>query len=611
MKLFKTIKPSSIVEESEPDVQAAPVGLSGQEKKRSGFIKVDVAYRNESHILIAGWASVDVEVGLSSQGIALEVQQLRLARPDVAQQLDLVPDELLGFALLAEYGGSAPVVLSWRQQEGKNRISKSLLFASGSTISLSDQAALGTALSLLALTLSPHTPKWLELITYIPIVPAPRCYAKGYLEGAAFDENTGCGVVFGWIVRMPGVQIWLEDDTGQTYTLENAFYRWRQDVHDEVGYVYDHAKPESGFIAYMRGGKPGSKLELKCLSETGVHVLSETQCATLPANPVDAARWLYGVYTPMDEMHQRIPLVDGLVHTSLAQGQQEGWNELPVRVKSWGRPVQQPIVSIIVPLYGRTDFVEHQLIEFCQDPWLAEHAELIYVLDDPRLLEFFPMEAEAWHRLYGMPFTWVWGGVNRGFSAANNLGAKHAHGEYLLFLNSDAFPQQHGWILPLLEVLQQRSDIGAVGPRLVFADGSIQHAGMQFVRVHLQNYWFNHHPYMGLDPMLDPHKELTIVPAITGACLAMRRIDFDSVNGWDTGYLIGDFEDSDLCLKLRSLGLQAAYLPTVQLTHLERQSFRMLGQEGFRRYATYLNAVRHQTRWGHLLGAPADAIATA
>jgi len=260
--------------------------------------------------------------------------------------------------------------------------------------------------------------------------------------------------------------------------------------------------------------------------------------------------------------------------------------------------VVAPIVSVIVPLYGRIDLVEHQLLEFCKDAWFAEHAELIYVIDDPRLVDGFVTQAETLHRLYRMPFKWVWGNANRGFSGANNLGAAHARGRYLLFLNSDAFPQKPGWLQALVDVLETRPEIGAVGPRLVFGDGSIQHSGLEFMRREELGIWINHHPRMGLDAALDPHRELTTMRAITGACLAMRRVDFDRVGGWDTSYLIGDFEDSDLCLKLQAAGLDVAYLPTVQLTHLERQSFKLLGPDEFRTRVVIYNAVRHQTRWG-------------
>jgi len=92
-----------------------------------------------------------------------------------------------------------------------------------------------------------------------------------------------------------------------------------------------------------------------------------------------------------------------------------------------------------------------------------------------------------------------------------------------------------------------------------------------------------------------------MVPCVTGACLAIRRTDFERVGGWDTGYLIGDFEDSDLCLKLHAAGLKIAYLPTVQLTHLERQSIKMMGQDEFRMRVVIFNAVRHQRRWAEII----------
>jgi len=81
----------------------------------------------------------------------------------------------------------------------------------------------------------------------------------------------------------------------------------------------------------------------------------------------------------------------------------------------------------------------------------------------------------------------------------------------------------------------------------------------------------------------------------------MRRSDFERIGGWDTGYLIGDFEDSDLCLKLRSANFDIAYCPAVQLTHLERQSFKLLGSDEMRTRIVIYNAVRHQNKWQALL----------
>src|SRR3546814_13338009 len=85
----------------------------------------------------------------------------------------------------------------------------------------------------------------------------------------------------------------------------------------------------------------------------------------------------------------------------------------------------------------------------------------------------------------------------------------------------------------------------------------------------------------------------------------MRISDWSS-DVCSSDLLIGDFEDSDLCLKLRNEGMKIAYLPTVQLTHLERQSFKLLGENEFRTRVVIYNAVRHQERWKKLIESPVD-----
>ncbi|AJE22085.1 glycosyltransferase family 2 protein [Azotobacter chroococcum] len=431
----------------------------------------------------------------------------------------------------------------------------------------------------------------------------------GFIEVAAVANTTTDAVVVGWALHSEDTAIWIEDEEGFPFSLQWAFRLFRQDVLDAYGNSFGHTSSMAGFMLHINGVKPGNKLRLMAQMMDGEPaVLGEVECTSLPTDPVAASRWLFGIQTPMGQLHQRFPLVDIPVINSLKEHQQHTQDDLPVQVRQLGQPPRQPLVSIIIPLYGRTDFVEHQLIEFTRDSWLAQHAEIIYVIDDPRLVEEFAAQAELLYRLYRLPFRWVWGSTNRGFSGANNLGVQHASSEYLLFLNSDAFPQQPGWLQQMLDVLADNPEIGAVGPRLVFADGSIQHCSMEFSRREELGIWINHHPRMGLDPKLDPHRELTTVSAVTGACLAVSRINFDRIGGWDTSYLIGDFEDSDFCLKLRRAGLQIAYLPTVQLTHLERQSFKLLGQDDFRTRVVIYNAVRHQTRWRDLIEASTNGI---
>ncbi|NQW94416.1 MAG: glycosyltransferase family 2 protein [Polaromonas sp.] len=600
------IKQKSTAASRHLDVQRAPSNL-GDTRTPGQMIKVDMVYQTGTHILVAGWSNGRLDLGLKVGGIKVKSRQVRVARPDVASHFKL-PDDQAGFILVADSDATQMACLTWQLPGGQHAISQALAFTE--EYSAEVETAFGQAIAILASTLPPHTPHWHDLIAKVLPNILPCAHAKAFLEAASVCQQTGDCIIVGWVVQQSDTLVWLEDDTGKTYPLQGAYRRFRQDVHDAVGSEFGHARRNAGLVARITGCKAGALIRLKTISATGIHILAEVRCNALPSDPVAAANWLFSIGTPVAELYARVPLVDEPVLDSLIQQRSSMWSELPVKVTRLGKQIALPKVSIVVPLYGRTDFVEHQMLEFCTDPWLMKHAELIYVLDDPKLPEPFVGLAETLHRLYKVPFSWIWGNANRGFSGANNLGVQYANGQYLVFLNSDAFPQQPGWLEALVAVLETRADIGAVGPRLVFADGSIQHAGMEFKRRDEMGIWVNHHPNMGLDPSLDPSKKLTVVPAVTGACLAMRRTDFDSVDGWDTGYLIGDFEDSDLCLKLRTKGFNIGYLPTVQLTHLERQSFKLLGEGEFRARVVVYNAVRHQNRWASVIDQPIKVAAS-
>jgi GT2 family glycosyltransferase len=583
------------------DIQSTPVEIVLDVGGKPEKLKVDIAYKIDSFVIVAGWRTGDLGLQLCTPTSTLHHRTIQVPRPDVISHLDLTVGDDLGFVLMSEHNGQEPIMLAWQARNGERCVSAPLRFEIDPEIDRAASGPLGPALGLLALGMPVNSPKWTNLVSKAPTTNAPCRTAVGVLESSAVCELTNTAIVVGWEAHARQSTPWLEDDKGNVFALDGAYRRFRSDVDDAIRGKIAAANLDTGFIIRLQGLKPGCTLRLKAISDSGVHVLSETQCISMPSDPAGAARHLFSLHTPQSEFVRRLPIVDEPLLNNLIKHKADSLDELAVTTKQLGAPVNDPSATVIVPIFGRMDFVEHQLIEFCEDPWFVKNCELIYVLDDPSLVERFIVEAENLYRLYRLSFRWVWGSANRGFSGANNLGVEHARGKHLVFLNSDAFPREPGWVQALLQVLADRPEIGAVGPRLVFADGSIQHAGIEFVRRDELGIWVNHHPNMGLDPAHDPHKELAVVPCVTGACLAMRRADFDAVGGWDTGYLIGDFEDSDLCLKLQSKGFKIGYLPTIELTHLERQSFKLLGQDEFRMRVVIYNAVRHQTRWASLI----------
>lgn len=266
-----------------------------------------------------------------------------------------------------------------------------------------------------------------------------------------------------------------------------------------------------------------------------------------------------------------------------------------VREVAFGTPAVQPECSVIVPLYGRMDFLLYQLALFSEDPGFARH-ELIYVLDDPpRRRELLDLAHSA-HRRFGLPFRVLLLDENLGFAPANNVGLAHARGAFTCYLNSDVMPEAPGWLDRMLAGLRNDATLGLLGALLLFEDGTVQHQGIAFERLpNLAGWPFPMHPGKGRLPRraVPPVQD---AEAVTGACMVLRTDLARELGGFDEGFAIGDFEDSDLCLRIRARGLRLAVDHGARLYHLERQS-QVTPDRMWRFNVTLLNAWTHTRRW--------------
>ncbi|MGO4388945.1 glycosyltransferase [Microvirga sp. 2YAF29] len=270
-------------------------------------------------------------------------------------------------------------------------------------------------------------------------------------------------------------------------------------------------------------------------------------------------------------------------------------------VQRIGTPVGRPKVSVIVPLYRALDFLRFQIASFALDPWFRANAELIYVLDSPEQAAEVEHLLNGLYLVYALPMALAVMERNGGYARANNVGVSISRGDTLALVNSDIIPTRSGWLEPMIARLNGRQRIGAVGPKLLFEDGSIQHAGMYFGRDH-RNRWLNQHFHKGMPRDYAPACGERIVPAVTGACLVTTRAIFQSVGGFTEDYVIGDYEDSDLCLKVTATGRKITYTPDVELYHLERKSM-SLNAEYMRGIAWQYNCSLHSSRWNDLMTA--------
>ena len=569
-----------------------------------GLLKVDVAVAADGLVAVAGWRVGDVDVALEVDGVVVAAECVAVARGDVAAALGADTPHDCGFVLVAEHGGGELRLVAGADARRVPADQRHLLApVSAEQIDQDRMGALGPAVAALIRRLPLGSPAWRRLVEAAPAATDGTA-AAGHLDAAVDVRGMGQALAVGWAATAAGTQVWLEDEAGKVYPLDGGYRFRRHDVFERLAEgPLCEAAAQAAFVVRIETGGPVKVLRLVAFGPQGRQLLGELPCGELPRSADAVVRWLFGANTPRDDLAARFARVDRPLLEAIAAGDAAIRATLPVRHIDHGTLPADPRASVIVPLYGRFDFVESQMLEWARDPAIGREVEIVYVVDDPRIMAAFAEEATGLHRLYGVPFRVVDGMVNRGFSGANNLGAEHARGGVLVFLNSDAFPRRPGWVAALCDRLASDPTIGAVGPRLLAASGGIQHAGMRFQWLPEFGIWANVHPGAGLDPALDPASGPTDVPAVTGACLAVRREDFTRVGGWDTGYVIGDFEDSDLCLKLRSLGRRIVYEPAVELTHLERQSFALLGGGEFRQQVVLVNALRHQCRWADLLAA--------
>jgi O-antigen biosynthesis protein len=282
----------------------------------------------------------------------------------------------------------------------------------------------------------------------------------------------------------------------------------------------------------------------------------------------------------------------------------------------YGNPPTRAGVSIVVPLYGRIDLMRYQIACFSNDPAFTGRAaglELIYVLDDPTAVDEARLLSRHLYELYGLPFRMTMLQRNLGYSAANNAGAAAATGALLLFLNSDVLPIRPGWVGELAATYRALDRCAVLGCRLLFEDGSMQHAGMTFrASTLLAGCWENDHPGKGLPATLDVHRGPVAVPAVTGACLLVDRVLFRELGGMSEDYVIADFEDSDFCLRAQEQGWKVYYTPKTELFHLERQSMQLIaeGEAGWRQSLTLYNMWKHSRRWRSLIPQVLDRFGT-
>jgi GT2 family glycosyltransferase len=221
-----------------------------------------------------------------------------------------------------------------------------------------------------------------------------------------------------------------------------------------------------------------------------------------------------------------------------------------------------PLVSIIIPTKDRVDMLK-RCIGSIQSKTAYRNYEIIIVDNnstDPDTLAYLDSVPHKVVR-FDEPFN---------FSRINNIAARHAQGDHLVFLNNDTEVAERCWLEAMVEH-SQRSEVGMVGALLIYPSRrtqmTVQHAGVILGLGGVANHAFarlqiDHPNYFGL------HRVIRNCSAVTAACAMMRRSVFDEIGGFDEKLKVA-FGDVDLGLRVREKGYRVVYAPNAVLYHHE------------------------------------------
>jgi len=251
------------------------------------------------------------------------------------------------------------------------------------------------------------------------------------------------------------------------------------------------------------------------------------------------------------------------LHLSLVLTHREEPRVASARLRVVAPPVS---ISVIVPTRDRADLLETCLAGLSRTRFPGDR-EIIVVDNDsrePRTKALFEgLESTTHVRVLARP-----GPFN--FAALANTGVASARGQLVCLLNNDIEILSPDW-LEQMAVLAVRDDVGAVGARLLYPDGAIQHAG-----VALGIGGAAGHVDKGAKPhpgeFAPWHDETRIVSAVTAACMLVGRAKFVEVGGMDEQSFAVDFNDVDLCLRLAARDWRTVYCAQATLIHHESRS---------------------------------------
>jgi GT2 family glycosyltransferase/glycosyltransferase involved in cell wall biosynthesis len=216
--------------------------------------------------------------------------------------------------------------------------------------------------------------------------------------------------------------------------------------------------------------------------------------------------------------------------------------------------------TVVIPTLNHVDLVV-QAVTSCRR-FLPPKAEVEFVVvddgtRDPTILDELRQKSRE------LGFELLYNHQNLGFSATVNHGVRHARGRYVLLCNNDIVFFQP-WLEAIDKAFGADPELGILGAKLLFPNGSVQHAGVDKVPGLLR--W--HHTYHGWPGDHPRVNHSRYVWSVTGALFTVRREALRRLGGLSTAYATA-YEDLDYCLHAWSRGVRVGYCAELAAYHQE------------------------------------------
>ncbi len=227
---------------------------------------------------------------------------------------------------------------------------------------------------------------------------------------------------------------------------------------------------------------------------------------------------------------------------------------------------EKPLISIIIPFKDQKEALQ-KCVQSILEKSTYKNYEILLVNNRSELMGTMQylerLRADSRIRIldFDAPFN---------YSAINNYAVGNANGEYVILLNNDTEVISPDWMESMLEHAQ-RTEVGAVGIKLLYPDDTVQHAGVLLGLGGLAGHAFCRLPAMESGPfgLADVIRNYS---SVTAACMMVKKSVYGACGGFNEQHLAVAFNDVDFCLRLREQGYLIVYTPFVSMYHNESLS---------------------------------------